>query len=256
MSTKGDVVLISGAGSGLGRLAARNMAATGAAVAALDVSEAGLAETAAGVDSIRPFTVDVTDASSVAGVVEQVEREMGPVGRVYAAAAIMPLGRLVDQETATIERVMDINYGGVVNLVKAALPEMLARGRGDMIVFASMSGWLPSIYMGAYNASKFAVVAFTEVLYHENRDAGVRFACVCPPPVNTPLLQQGRDTVWPKLLDDAPPIEPQEVLDAIDRTLEDGSFWAFPGKGTKIGWRIRRFAPWLLWKRIHRVEGF
>jgi NAD(P)-dependent dehydrogenase (short-subunit alcohol dehydrogenase family) len=255
MSFQGKTVLITGAGSGMGRLAARNMAAAGAKVAALDVNEAGLAETAEGHDSIRSFVVDVTDAAHTAEVVRETESEIGPIARVYNAAAIMPLGKLLDQDTALIRKIMDINYGGVVNIAKATLPPMLERGSGDMIIFASMAGWLPTIYMGAYNASKFAVVAFAEVLYHENQGRGVRFACVCPPPVNTPLLAQGRDTVWPKLLDEAPPIEPQEVLDSIDRTLADGSFWVFPGKGTKAGWFVRRFAPGLLWKRIHKVEG-
>lgn len=255
MSFSGQTVLITGAGSGMGRLAARNMAAAGAKVAALDVNEAGLAETAAGHDAIRSFVVDVTDAAHTAEVVRETEAEMGPIARVYNAAAIMPLGRLLEQDAELIHKIMAINYGGVVNVAKATLPAMLERGRGDMILFASMAGWLPTIYMGAYNASKFAVVAFAEVLYHENRGRGVRFACVCPPPVNTPLLKQGRDTVWPKLLDAAPPIEPQDVLDAVERTLADGRFWVFPGKGTKAGWRIRRFAPNLLWKRIHKVEG-
>lgn len=255
MNFAGKTVFVTGAGSGMGRLAARNMAAAGAKVAALDVNEVGLAETAAGHNSIRSFIVDVTDAAHVAEVVRETEAEMGPIARVYNAAAIMPLGPLLEQDTAVIHKIMAINYGGVVNVAKATLPPMLERGSGDMILFASMAGWLPAIYIGAYNASKFAVVAFSEVLYHENRNRGVRFACVCPPPVNTPLLAQGRATVWPKLLDEAPPIEPQEVLDDIDRVLADGTFWVFPGKGTKIGWLMRRFAPGLLWKRIHKLEG-
>lgn len=255
MNFKDRTILITGAGSGMGRLAARNMAAAGAKVAALDVNEAGLAETAQGNSAIRSFVVDVTDGAHTAEIVREAEVEMGPIARVYNAAAIMPLGKLLDQDTELIQKIMAINYGGVVNIAKATLPAMLERGSGDMILFASLAGWLPTIYMGAYNASKFAVVAFAEVLYHENRNRGVRFACVCPPPVNTPLLAQGRATVWPKLLDEAPPIEPQDVLDAIDRTLDDGSFWVFPGKGTKAGWRMRRFLPELLWKRIHKVEG-
>jgi len=255
MSFSGKTVLITGAGSGMGRLAVRNMVAAGARVAALDVNEAGLAETAAGHGSVRSFVVDVSDFAHTTEVVREVEAELGPIARVYNAAAIMPLGLLLEQDIELIHKIMAINYGGVVNIAKATLPAMLEHGSGDMILFASMAGWLPTIYMGAYNASKFAVVAFAEVLYHENRNRGVRFACVCPPPVNTPLLAQGRATVWPKLLDATPPIEPQDVLDAIDRTLEDGSFWVFPGKGTKAGWLMRRFAPGLLWKRIHKVEG-
>ena len=255
MDFRDKTVFITGAGSGMGRLAARNLAAAGAHVAAVDLSEGGLAETAAGHSSMRTFTADVTDADHLCAVVAEVEAEMGPIERVYNAAAIFPLGRLLDQDRETILRIMDINYGGVVNVAKAALPAMIERGRGDMILFASMAGWVPLIYMGAYNASKFAVVAFAEVLYHENRDSGVRFACVCPPPVDTPLIARDKQAVWPKLLDEAPPIQPQDVLDAIDRTLDDGSFWVFPGRGTRVGWILRRWAPGLMWKRMHKVEG-
>jgi short-subunit dehydrogenase len=168
----------------------------------------------------------------------------------------MPTGKLLDQDLSTIHRIMEINYGGVVNVALATLPGMLERGRGDLINFASMAGWLPTLYLGAYNASKFAVVAFSEVLYHENRGRGVRFACVCPPPVATPLLKQAEANVWPKIFDEAAAIQPQQVLDAIEATLEKDAFWVFPGRGTKLGWRARRFLPRTLWRRIHQVEGF
>ena len=69
------------------------------------------------------------------------------------------------------------------------------------------------------------------------------------------LLQQARDNVWPKIFDQAPPIDPQEVLDAIERTLEGGHFWVFPGRGTALAWRMRRWLPGLFWRRIHSIEG-
>lgn len=255
MAGTDGIAFITGAGSGMGRLAARNLAAAGMRVAALDVNAQGLLETAEGHQDIRTMEVDVTDHAAVADAVARAETDIGPIRRVYNAAAIMPLGKVLDQDVEVFHRVMAINYNGVVNVAKATLPPMLERGSGDQIIFASIAGWLPTIYMAAYDASKFAVVAFTEVLYHENRDRGVRFACVCPPPVRTPLLNQARDTVWPKVFDGAPPIEPQDVLDEIDRTLEKDAFWVFPGNGTKTAWRVRRFFPNLLWKRVHRAEG-
>ena len=93
----------------MGRLAARNMAAAGANVAALDVNEAGLAETAEGNNSIRSFVCDVTDASHAAEVVRETESEIGPIARVYNAAAIMPLGKLLDQDTELIRKIMDLS---------------------------------------------------------------------------------------------------------------------------------------------------
>jgi NAD(P)-dependent dehydrogenase (short-subunit alcohol dehydrogenase family) len=251
----GRVAFITGGASGMGRLAARNLAREGARVAALDVSEAGLAETAEGHDGIATYRLDVTDAAAVEAVVKQVETDLGPIDRVYNAAAIMPTATLLDQELTTIHQIMAINYGGVVNVAKATLPGMLERGSGDLINFASMAGWLPVLYLGAYNASKFAVVAFSEVLYHENRGKGVRFACVCPPPVATPLLKQAEANVWPKIFDESPPIEPQAVLDAIEVALDKDRFWVFPGRGTRLAWRLRRWLPGLFWRRVHQVEG-
>ena len=253
MAFEGRVAFITGGGSGMGRLAARNLASAGARVAAVDVSEAGLAETARGHAGIATYRVDVTDAAAVGAVVKQVEADLGPIDRVYNAAAIMPTATLLDQDLATIHQIMAINYGGVVNVAKATLPGMLERGRGDLVNFASMAGWLPVLYLGAYNASKFAVVAFSEVLYHENRGRGVRFACVCPPPVATPLLDQAKSQ--PKVLAAVPAIKPEQVLDAIERTLETGRFWVFPGRGTALAWRMRRWLPGLFWRRVHQIEG-
>ena len=255
MAFEGRVALITGAASGMGRLAARNLAAEGKRVAALDLDEAGLAATAEGRSGVTTWRVDVTDPAAVDAVVKQVEADLGPIDRVYNAAAIMPLGRLLEQDLGLIHRIMEVNYGGVVNVTRATLPGMLERGRGDMILFASMAGWLPTFYVGAYNASKFAVVAFSEVLREENRGRGVRFACVCPPPVSTPLLDQARATVWPKIFDEAPAIEPQQVLDAIDRSLQRDRFWVLPGSGTAWAQRLRRWLPGLVWRRIRQVEG-
>jgi short-subunit dehydrogenase len=247
------VALVTGAASGMGRLAAQRMAERGLAVAALDRNEAGLVQTAAGHAGIRTRTLDVTRTRDVEEAVREVESELGPITRVFNAAAIMPTSFLLEQDVADIHRIMDVNYGGVVNVSKAVLPGMLERGRGDLINFASIAGWIPAPHFGAYNASKFAVVAFSEVLYHENRGRGVRFACVCPPPVRTPLLDQAKSR--PKVLEEAPPIEPEEVLDAIEQALDRGRFWVFPGRQTALAWRIRRFLPGLFWRRAHQIEG-
>jgi NAD(P)-dependent dehydrogenase (short-subunit alcohol dehydrogenase family) len=256
MAFDGKVAFITGGGSGMGRLAAQTLADAGAAVAALDVDAAGLAETARDRAGILPLELDVTDPAAVEQAVKRVEQELGPIDRVYNAAAIMPTGLLMDQELATIHRIMDINYGGTVNVARFTLPGMLERGRGDFINFASMAGWTPVLYLGAYNASKFAVVAFSEVLYHENRDRGVRFVCVCPPAVATPLVDQARATAWPKLLDENPFMEPGLVLDAAEVSLEKGEFWVFPSRDAKIGWRMRRFLPNAIWKHVHKTEGW
>jgi short-subunit dehydrogenase len=97
------------------------------------------------------------------------------------------------------------------------------------------------------------VVAFADVLRQESRRSGVRFACVCPPPVETPLLAQA--TSNPKFLQSLRPLPPSQVLDALETALERGRFWVFPGRGTALAWRLRRLLPGPLWRRFLRVEG-
>lgn len=256
MAYTGKVALVTGGGSGMGRVAAQNCARTGAAVAILDLNEAGMAETAEGFDNIKAYACDITDPARVQAVVDQVEAELGPIDRVYNAAGIMPFGKLMDQDINQIHLIMNINYGGLVNVSKATLPRMLERGKGEFISFASMAGWMPLLMTGAYNASKFAVVAYTEVLYHEHRDSGIQFACVCPDVVATPLLKQARDTAWPKMLESGKPNTPEAVLDSIELGIEKGELWVFPTKDAKMGWRLRRWLPNMMWKFVHKTEGW
>lgn len=253
MSFAGQVVFITGGGSGMGRLAAQRMADAGAKVAAVDINEAGLAETAEGREGIHTWRLDVTDNQAVLSTVKEVEGRLGPIDRVYNAAAIMPTGLLMEQDTETILRIMEIDYNGVVHVAKAVLPGMLERGRGDLINFASIAGWGPTMHFGAYNAAKFAVVAFSEVLHHENRDKGVRIIAVCPPPVATPLLEQA--TSKPKVLEVGKPIPPGLVLDAIERDLAKGKPFCFPNGQTKLAQVMRRLFPGLVWWGVHRIEG-
>ena len=257
MGAQKGTVLITGGGSGMGREAAHRFAERGFQVALFDISLRGLSETAGVFNNIHTWVVDITDYVAVTAAVAELERKLGPVEHLYNCAAIMPFGKLVEQDNAIIHKQMAINYGGLVNITHAVLPGMLKRGRGEVVSFASMAGFIPMLYTGAYTASKFAVMAFTETLYHENRHSGVRFACVCPPAVQTPLLQQGHSTVWPKMMaSQGDPLQPSQVLDAIDNCLAKGRFFVFPNFVAKIGVLLRRLVPGLVWNRVHSVEGF
>lgn len=257
MSNSTDLVLITGGGSGMGRETARRFAARGANVAIFDLNEAGMAETAEGFDNIHSWSVDVTDFNAVCAAVAEVEVKLGPVLRLYNCAAIMPFGKLIEQDNAIIHKQMAINYGGLVNITQAVLPGMLKQGKGDFVSFASMAGWIPMLKTGAYTATKFAVRAFTETLQHEHLNSGIRFACVCPPAVATPLLKQGKESDWPKMLDDqGAPITPDVVIDAIEKCLDKGKFFVLPTRDAKIGVFMRRLFPGLIWKQVHQVEGF
>jgi short-subunit dehydrogenase len=251
----GSVALVTGAGSGLGQMAAWRLASDGAAVAAVDVDAHGLSVTAARAPSVRPWICDVTDGLAVASVVQQVEAELGPIGRVVSAAGVVSVGELLAQPVSEIRRVMEVNYAGSVEVLHAIVPGMVERGRGDVVQFASIAGWVPTPHLGAYTASKFAVAAFVEVLAHENRHSGVRFVCVCPPAVRTPMLDRIKRAGVADLFERARPLDPDDVLRAVEAGLEAGRLFVFPGFGTSLLWRVRRFAPAFLWRRIHSATG-
>lgn len=252
MPFDGRVALVTGGGSGMGQRACQRMAHQGVRVAALDVNDEGLAKTGVTSDLITTYHCDVTDLDAVTDVIGKVEADLGPIDRVMAAAAIMPTSLLADQDIAQIHKVMDIDYHGVVNTVMPVLPGMLERGRGDVVVFASLMGYMPSPYLGAYCAAKAAVKVFTEILYHENRDSGLRFALVAPPMVQTPLLDQV--TTGLKSLEQAKPMTADQVLDAIEEHLDAGKFEILPGQA-KAGAIAYRMIPKQIWKNLHKIEG-
>jgi NAD(P)-dependent dehydrogenase (short-subunit alcohol dehydrogenase family) len=256
MAFNGKVALITGGGSGMGRVAAQQLAAQGASVAILDVNEPGMNETADGNASIKPYVVDISNTEAVHAAVEQIENELGPIDRVSNAAAIMPFGKLLEHDPKVQLKLMDINYGGLVNIATATVPRMVERGSGDFVSFSSMAGIIPGLMMGGYCATKAAVQMYTEILYHENRESGLRFVCVCPPPVATPLWKQAEETVVPKLIEGGETLQPEQVIEAIEQSLEKGDFLCMPGKNTRTGYIMRRFFPNFIWKHTHKVEGF
>jgi NAD(P)-dependent dehydrogenase (short-subunit alcohol dehydrogenase family) len=257
MSLANKVVLITGGGSGMGQFAARQYAQQGAKVALLDVNEAGMAQTADGQANIHSYKVDVTDLEQMRTAIDSIESDVGPIFRVMNCAAIMPFGKLVEQDPGLQAKIMDINWKGLVNITNTALNKMLERNEGEFVSFASMAGIIPTLLTGAYSASKAAVMFYTETLYHEHQSSKVQFACVCPPTVATPLLEQARDN-WPKMLDagGSDYLTPADVIGAVEDCLAKDKFMVFPNRDSKIGSFVRRFAPGLIWKQVHKTEGW
>jgi len=248
-----QVVVVTGAASGMGRLASQRYAQAGYRVVALDLNDEGLSETAQGLSNIVPFAVDITNYKQLEKIIANVEADIGAIGRLVNCAGIMPLGTLSSQKVDLIDKIMAVNYNGTVNTNKAVLPYMEERGKGEIINFASIAAWSPTIAFGAYNAAKFAVAAFSEVLHHENLHTGIKVICVCPPPVNTPMLRNAINV--PKTLKGAPAVEPSFIIDAMEVSIKKNELFCFPGRRTRLTYIARRFMPNLLWKLVHLLEG-
>lgn len=257
MAFHGGVALVTGGASGMGKEAALQLAAAGARVAIVDLNESALTETAAGHDNISAYSCDVSDLDAVQSMVQQVESELGPIARLTHCAAIMPAIPLMQSNAADINKMMAINYGGTVNLVQTIMPLMEARGAGDVIMFGSMAGDIPALTLGAYCATKAATNMYAEVLYHENRDGPLRILLVCPPAVDTPLMDQAAEHGPAQLMKDRAEgrmSTPKMIIDAVEAAIERGDWVVRPGQSA-LYTRFRRFFPGLLWRLVHKTAG-
>ena len=186
-----QVALISGASSGIGEATALALADEGAAVAigARRADRlAALAEkvTASGGRALT-LALDVTDEASCRDAVHRTVEEFGRLDIVVNNAGVMLLGPIVGADTEDWRRVIHTNVLGLMYLTHAALPHLLDRGAGDIINVSSVAGRVARLGSGAYNASKWAVNAFSESLRQEVTGRGIRVTLVEPGAVATEL---------------------------------------------------------------------
>ena len=161
------VALVTGAASGMGRISSKRLAAEGVHVAAVDVNEEGLNDLKQESNNISIFPCDLSDSKAVKTMVQQVQSEVGSIDRVTQAGAVMPMARIQDLDSSSINNLMRINYEGTVNIVSNVLPSMLEKNHGQIILFGSIAGMCPLENMSAYCASKAAVNIFGEILAKE-----------------------------------------------------------------------------------------
>lgn len=187
---QGRIVVITGAASGIGAALARAFCAAGSRVVMADVDRAGCEAAATGLRDACPWWLDVTDARAVLDFAEAVEAEVGPVDVLVNCAGVIVLAEVVDTTLEDWRRLVDVNLFGTVHLLHAFLPRMYARRRGHVVNISSMVGLLPLASMGAYTATKHALVGLSETLAMEARARGVGVTLVCPWAVWTPFVQK------------------------------------------------------------------
>ena len=195
MRLDGKVSIITGAGSGMGRVAAQLFAGQGARVVVAEYSETAGAET---VDLVRQAggeaTFVRTDVSSETDAKAMVDHALATYGRLdclYNNAGVMPEAdhSVIDTDVATWDAVMAVNVRGVYLGCKYAIPAMIEGGGGSIINIASFVAILGcSVPQDAYTASKGAVLSLTRSLAVQFGPNGIRTNAICPGPVETPLL--------------------------------------------------------------------
>lgn len=190
MKVQNKVIVVTGAGSGMGREIVLNLLSKGASVVAVDMNEATLQETAnlAGdkKDKLATFVLNVTDKEAVEALPAKVIARFGAVdGIINNAGIIQPFVRLNDLKFDAIERVLDVNLYGTLYMVKAFLPHLLKRPVAHVANVSSMGGFLPVPGQTVYGASKAAVKLLTEGLYAELLNTNVKVTLIYPGAIAT-----------------------------------------------------------------------
>ena len=191
------IAVITGAGSGIGRVAALLFAAEGAEVVVADVvaanAESAVAEIDAAGGTATAVAVDVSDEEQVGTMVDRAVRTYGGLHVLFNNAGIFPDddGGVLDTPPDTWQKVMDVNLKGVWLGCRAAVPAMLDSGGGSIVNVASFVALMGAATAQiAYTASKGGVLAMTRELAVEYARRGIRANSLCPGPIETPLLAE------------------------------------------------------------------
>jgi NADP-dependent 3-hydroxy acid dehydrogenase YdfG len=218
-SLTGTVIAITGGARGIGKATAAALVRKGARVAIGDLDRELAEQTAAelGGETLA-LELDVTRRESFEGFLDQVEERLGSLDVLINNAGIMPLGRFVDEDDLTAQRMVDINVHGVMFGMKLAIPRMQRRGSGHIVNIASQAGKGGVPGGATYSGTKHFVVGVSEAVRAELRDTSIEISCVMPAVVNTELGSGLVETRAIKKL------EPEEVAEAIVAALERPKF--------------------------------
>ena len=212
----GQVAAITGAASGIGLACARALVAAGARVVLVDHAEDRLHDACRAIGpGAHPLVIDLLDPASVATMIPGILAVAGQLDIFHANAGAYVGGDVHGGDPDAWDRMLNLNVNAVFRCIHAALPHMIGRATGDIVVTSSVAGLVPVAVEPVYTASKHAIQAFVHTLRRQVMRHGIRVGAVAPGPVVTALLAD-----WPKAkMDDALAkgslIEPREVAEAV-----------------------------------------
>jgi NAD(P)-dependent dehydrogenase (short-subunit alcohol dehydrogenase family) len=253
-------VVITGAGSGLGRALALRFAHDGWRVAIADLNEAGMQETLALVQQAggSGFTqrCDVCSANDMAALAERVRQEWGGVDVLVNNAGIATGGSVVESRYEDWQRVLDINLMGVVRGCKSFVPMMLAQKAGHVVNISSFAGIASPPNMASYNVAKAAVISLSESMRAETIDEGVDVSVACPSffKTNLPESFKAASDQWMKkfteIVMERSKVTAEDVADDIYRAVHEGRFMVITHDDARMQWRLKRMAPEFFYKQV------
>lgn len=255
--------VVTGAGSGIGRAFAEELDARGGAVVCADVDLAAAEETAAalcaGGGRARAVRCDVAQLSEVETLAKEAEAFFGAeTNLVVNNAGVGVGGALVEEIPMEDWRwIVGVNFWGVVHGCRVFAPQLRRAGAGGIVNVASAASFGAAPRMGAYNATKAAVLSLSETLHAELSGSGVHVAVLCPTFVRTNIIRESRiaETVRERAqtLMDRRGVDAREVarktLDALDRNR----LHVLPQADARLSWRLKRMAPGLFTRVMGRA---
>ena len=185
ISLENQVAIVTGAGRGIGRAVAVELGRLGMRVVLVSRTRSELEETSAEVPGSMVLPADLRVESEVQQAFERAERHLGPADVLVNSAGVYHFGEVTESVLDDFDRVIDTNLKGTFLTCRFVLPHMKERQRGHIINIASIAGKVGSAGRALYCASKFGVVGFSEALYQEVREQGVRVSVLCPGSTNT-----------------------------------------------------------------------
>ena len=251
-------MMITGAGSGLGREIALRWAREGWQLALGDINPAGLEETLAlvreaGGDGFIQ-RCDVRDYSQLTAFAQACERQLGGIDVVVNNAGVASGGFFAELSLEDWDWQLSVNLMGVVKGCKAFLP-LLERSRGRIINIASLAALMQAPAMSNYNVAKAGVVALSESLLVELKPLGIGVHVVCPSFFQTNLLNsvRGPDPAMKaqvgKLLESSP-ISAADIADHIHQEVARGTFLILPHEQGRMAWVIKRQDPEVIYQQM------
>jgi NAD(P)-dependent dehydrogenase (short-subunit alcohol dehydrogenase family) len=185
ISLENQVAVVTGAGRGIGRAVAIELAQLGMRVALTSRTRADLEETARGVPGAHVAPADIRNRGEVEGMLSGVVDRFGPIDVLINSAGVYHFGPVVEATDDDFDSVVETNLKGIFFASRAVLPSMIKRRKGYIINIASIAGKVGSPGRALYCASKFGVVGFSQALAEEVRAHGIRVSVVCPGSTNT-----------------------------------------------------------------------
>jgi NAD(P)-dependent dehydrogenase (short-subunit alcohol dehydrogenase family) len=191
------IAVVTGGGRGIGRAISRRLSADGWHVAVLGRHDADLKAAVAEGDAVHACAADVTNPASLASAISSVQ-EMGPIGLMVANAGAVETAPFGRSDAALFERMLSVNFMGVVNAFQAVLPSMLGQNSGRLIAIASTAGLRGYGYVSAYAAAKHAVVGLVRSLALEVAQKGITVNAICPGYTDTDIVARGVEAISQK----------------------------------------------------------